>query len=82
MYDRKADYDWFQLKRDDIIKGHANNERVVIQDKQVIGYFKSDKEAIDAMKAKGFDLGTYIVQRCRTEEADTEYYFTNRYALA
>lgn len=79
MYDRKADFDWFNENRDNIINGHIG-ERVVIQNKSVKGYFASDRDAIDGMRSS--NIGQYIIQRCLAEDDDTEFYYTGRFALA
>lgn len=76
----KEDYQWFKDNRDQIIANHIG-ERVVIKDKNIVGYFPDDKQSLDAMNEKGFPMGTYIVQRCLSEDSDTEYYYTGRYAF-
>ena len=77
----KSDFHWFNDNRNDIIKDHMN-ERVVIRTKEVLGYYPTDRAAIDAMAEKGLAIGEYSVQRCRTAEDDIEYYYTNKYAFA
>ena len=78
MYNMKDDFQWFTENRESIIKDHIG-QRVVIKDKQVKGYYDTDQEAIEAMKP--VPLGEYIVQRCLTEDDDTEYYYTGRYSF-
>lgn len=81
MYDMESDFKWFNANRAEIIKDHIN-ERVVIRNKEVLGYYPTDRAAIDAMAARGLPIGEYSVQRCRTAEDDVEYYYTGRYAFA
>ena len=78
MYEMKADYEWFQSNRNDIIAGHRN-ESVVIRNKAVLGYYTNDGEALEAMKDE--TPGTYIIQRCIPAEDDVMYYYTGRYAI-
>lgn len=79
MYDMKSDFEWFKQNRDEIIKDHIG-KRVVIQNKEIKGYFENDEEAMKAMHP--IPAGEYIIQRCLSEEKDIEYYFTGRYAFA
>ena len=81
MYDMKADFKWFNENREEIIKDHIN-KRVVIRNKEVLGYYPTDRAAIDAMAAKGLPMGEYSVQKCIPEENDINYYYTGRYAFA
>lgn len=79
MYDMKSDFEWFKQNRDEIIKNHIG-ERVVIQNKEVKGYFADEEEAIKNMLPT--PAGEYIVQRCLPEDKDVEFYYTGRYAFA
>ncbi len=79
MYDMKDDFEWFKQNRDSIIKGHEG-KRVVIQNKEVKGYYDNETDAIKGMLPT--EEGNYIVQRCLPADKDIEYYFTGRYALA
>lgn len=79
MYDMKSDFDWFKHNRDEIIKNHIG-ERVVIQNKEIKGYYSNEEAAIKAMLPT--PAGEYIVQRCLPENEDVEFYYTGRYALA
>lgn len=79
MYNMKEDYEWFEANRDSIISNH-HGQVVVIQNKQVIGYFQDAPAAVEGMKPQ--KIGTYIVQRCLTEQEDMSTYYTGRYAFA
>ena len=38
-------YNWFDMKRDEIISGHEN-ERVLISDNKILGYFTDERTAV------------------------------------
>lgn len=78
MYDMKSDFDWFKQNREQIIKDHIG-ERVVIQNKEIKGYFPNENDAINFMKPT--PIGEFIIQRCLPEDKDVEFYFTGRYAF-
>ncbi len=56
-------YNWFDMNRDEIINGHEN-EKVLLSDYVVEGYFKDEHEALMAAKAKKLKLGEFLVQWC------------------
>ena len=76
----KSLYDWFDIKRNEIIKGHEN-ERVLISDNKVLGYFNDEKSAIAAALSKGCKVGTFLVQRCITEEEELQMFYNVNLAV-
>ena len=48
MYDMKSDFEWFKNNRNEIIKNHIG-ERVVIQNKEIKGYYSDEEEAMKSM---------------------------------
>ena len=76
----KSLYDWFDIQRDDIIKGHEN-ERVLISDNKVLGYFADEKSAVAAALAQGYEVGNFLVQRCITEEEELQMFYNVNLAV-
>ena len=76
----KSLYDWFDIQRDDIIKGHEN-ERVLISDNKVLGYFADEKSAVAAALAQGCEVGNFLVQRCITEEEELQMFYNVNLAV-
>ena len=70
----KALYNWFDIQRASIINGHEN-ERVLIADNKVLGYFADERSAVTAALAKGYDVGSFLVQRCISEEAELQMFY-------
>ena len=75
----KSLYMWFDIKRDEIITGHEK-ERVLISENKVLGYFPTEKDAVENAKKLGLKLGNFLVQRCITQ-ADEMNMFANVGAL-
>ena len=62
-----------------IVTDHIN-EYVVIKDRQVRGYYKTQEEAFSSME--GEKLETFIVQKCQLPGTDIENYYNNTVAFA
>lgn len=60
-------YNWFDLNRENLIKGHEG-ERVLIGDRKFLGYFSDQDSAVEYAKSIGLKLGEFLVQRCITQE--------------
>ena len=67
-------YNWFDMKRDEIIAGHEN-ERVLIADNEVLGYFQDERSAVQYAKQKNLKLGYFLVQRCITAKREQEMFY-------
>lgn len=52
----KSLYCWFDIKRDEIIAGHEN-ERVLISDNKVLGYFSDERTAVAEALSRGLEPG-------------------------
>ena len=73
-------YNWFDIKRDEIITGHEN-ERVLISDNEVLGYFPDERSAVaDALK-RGLEPGNFLVQRCISEETELKMFYNVNLAV-
>lgn len=77
-YNSKEDYIWFKDNRSKIIKNHIG-ESVVIQNKNIMGYYPNDRLALESMEGK--ELGTFIIQRCLPKEQNDMFYYTGRYSF-
>ena len=80
MYDIEADYSWFCDNRDAIIFGREN-QRALVKDRKVLGYFDTDEQAVLWASDAGFAMGEYIVQPCVAAEDAAQYYYTGRYSI-
>lgn len=69
-------YNWFDMKRDEIISGHEN-ERVLISNNEVIDYYPDERTAVAEALKKGLKQGDFLVQRCITEEELQMFYNVN-----
>lgn len=78
MYDMKDDYNWFEENRDSIISGHYT-EYALIQSRMVLGYFKTDTDAIEHMKPT--PIGNFIVQHCLTADEEVNFYYTGQFSF-
>ena len=76
----KALYNWFDIKRDEIISEHEN-ERVLISDNKVLGYFHDERTAVAAALKKGLEPGNFLVQRCITEDAELKMFYNVNLAV-
>ena len=70
---------FYKDNQDKIIQGHLE-EFVVIKNKQVLGYFKSENDAFDSMINE--ELGTFMVKRCQEPGTDMIEYFNNAVSFA
>ena len=77
-YNSKDDYNWFKDNRSKIIEKHIG-ESVVIQNRNIVGYYPNDQLALESMTGK--KLGTFIIQRCFPEEQNDMFYYTGRYSF-
>ena len=73
-------YNWFDMKRDEIITGHEN-ERVLISDNKVLGYFPDERAAVAKALNEGLEPGNFLVQRCITEEAELKMFYNVNLAV-
>ena len=76
----KSLYSWFDMKRDEIISGHAN-ERVLISDNKVIGYFPDERTAVATALKQGLESGNFLVQRCISEDAELKMFYNVNLAV-
>ncbi len=76
----KSLYSWFDIKRDEIISGHEN-ERVLISDNKVLGYFPDERTAVAAALKNGLEPGNFLVQRCITEDAELKMFYNVNLAV-
>ena len=76
----KSLYNWFDMKRDEIIAGHKN-ERVLISNNQVLGYFPDERTAVAYALKNGLDQGNFLVQRCITEDEELSMFYNINLAV-
>jgi hypothetical protein len=77
----KDDFEYYTAHQDEIVNGHID-EFVVIKDSQVLGYYKQEAEAFEAMKTQTQELGTFIVKKCQLRGTDIVTYYNNRVSFA
>ena len=73
-------YNWFDMKRDEIVAGHEN-ERVLISDNKVLGYFANERTAVAEALKIGLEPGNFLVQRCITEDAELQLLYNVNLAV-
>jgi len=73
------EFAYYDSNQEKIVNNHIN-EFVVIKDRHVCGYFKSEMDAFKSMV--GNELGTFMVKRCQKPGTDVVEYFNNAVAFA
>jgi hypothetical protein len=73
------DFEYYATHQEEIVKDHLG-EFVIIKDSTVIGYYKEEAKAFEAMK--GNELETFIVKKCQALGTDVVTYYTNRVIFA
>jgi hypothetical protein len=73
------EFTFYEAHQNEIIQGHLD-DFVVIKDRQVLGYYKTEEDAFDSMI--GEELGTFMVKRCQKPGSDIIEYFNNAVAFA
>ncbi|MBR5402015.1 MAG: hypothetical protein IK102_09415 [Treponema sp.] len=76
----KSLYDWFDIQRNEIIKDHEN-ERVLISNNKILGYYPDEKSAVVAALSQGCKVGSFLVQRCITEEEELKMFYNVNLAV-
>jgi hypothetical protein len=72
------EFTFYKANQEKIVQGHLD-EFVVIKNKQICGYYKSEEEAFDSMLNE--ELGTFMVKRCQKPGTDILEYFNNTVAF-
>ena len=75
----KKDFEYYISHQPEITDGHLG-EYVVIKDSRVVGYFKEEYDAFEAMKSN--KLGTFLVKKCRSRGSDIVTFYNNRVSFA
>ena len=73
------EFAFYKANQGQIVQGHLD-EFVVIKNKQIYGYYKSEDEAFDSMLDE--ELGTFMVKRCQKPGTDILEYFNNAATFA
>jgi hypothetical protein len=73
------EFTFYDANQERIIQNHID-EFVVIKDRHVCGYYKSEEDAFDSMI--GNELGTFMVKRCQKPGTDVVKYFNNAVMFA
>jgi len=69
-------YNWFDIQRDYIIKGHEN-EWVLIVPFEVLGYFPNQRSAADKADQMGLKVGNFLAQMCITSEQEINGFYNS-----
>jgi hypothetical protein len=75
----KDDFEYYTANQEDIIKDHLG-EYVVIKNSAIVGYFREEAKAFEAMI--GNELGTFIVKKCQPPGKDIVTFYNSRVAFA
>ncbi|HCC35996.1 MAG TPA: hypothetical protein DEQ02_10390 [Ruminococcaceae bacterium] len=67
-------YKWFDMNRDEIVKGHEGAS-VLLKDDAVISYFPNDDTALEYAKKTGFSMGEFLIQECISKDEESMYYY-------
>jgi hypothetical protein len=70
----RDEFEFYDVNQAEIVTGHLD-EFVVIKDRQIRGYYKTEDAAFDSMI--GEELGTFMVQRCEKPGTDIAHYYNN-----
>ena len=73
------EFTFYDNNQEEIVCNHIN-EFVVIKNRQICGYYKSEMDAFKSMI--GNELGTFMVKRCQKPGTDVIEYFNNTVAFA
>jgi hypothetical protein len=74
----RDEFEFYDVNQAEIVAGHLD-EFVVIKDRTVRGYYKTEEEALDSMI--GEELGAFMVQRCQEPGTDIAHYYNNEVAF-
>jgi phospholipase C len=75
----RDEFEFYDANQAEIVAGHLD-EFVVIKDRKVRGYYKTDGEAFDSMI--GEEIGTFMVKRCQKPGTDIINYYNDRVVFA
>jgi hypothetical protein len=70
----RDEFEFYDANQAEIVTGHLD-EFVVIKDRKVRGYYKTEEDALDSMI--GEKLGTFMVHKCQKPGADIAHYYNN-----
>jgi hypothetical protein len=73
------EFAFYEARQNEIVEGHLD-EFVVIKGHEVLGYYKVEDDAFDAMI--GEKLGTFMVKKCQVPGTDVIGYFNNAVSFA
>jgi hypothetical protein len=73
------EFEFYYTNQESIIEGHLD-EFVVIKDRQVRGYYKTEEAALHSMIDE--ELGTFMLHRCQELEAETAHYYNDAVTFA
>jgi hypothetical protein len=75
----RDEFEFYDANQAEIVAGHLD-DFVVIKDRKVRGYYKTDEDAFDSMI--GEELGTFMVKRCQKPGTDIINYYNDRVVFA
>jgi hypothetical protein len=68
------EFEFYDANQAGIVDGHLE-EFVVVKDRQVRGYYKTEEEAFHSMV--GEELETFMVKRCQEPGTDIIHYYND-----
>jgi non-ribosomal peptide synthetase component E (peptide arylation enzyme) len=77
----RDEFEFYDANQVEIVTGHLD-EFVVIKDRTVRGYYKTEKEAFHSMSVPGEKLGTFMVKRCQKPGTDVIGYYNDTVVFA
>ncbi len=73
----EKEFEWYLKNQADLVKKY-DGKYIVVKDGKVIGEYKDLGPAIDETVAKGYEMGTFLVQKCSPGDQDTTAVFHSR----
>jgi hypothetical protein len=75
------EFEFYDANQAEIVAGRLD-EFVVIKDRKVRGYYKTEQEAFLSMSVLGEKLGTFMVKRCQKPGTDSIGYYNDAVVFA
>jgi len=63
----EREFHYYLAHQDELVRKY-NGKYIVIQETTVLGAYNSEWEAVQEMTKQGYELGTFLVQRCEPGE--------------
>ena len=76
----EKEFQWYLDNQEELVKKY-DGRFIVVKDKEVIGEYDALGPAIDETVAKGYKMGTFLVQKCSPGDQDIRAVFHSRVAV-